>query len=72
MNRIDRLNAIFILLQSRSRTTMDDIEECFKLSRRTIFRDIRALIETGVPIGEGAGEGYFIAEGYHLPPVVFQ
>lgn len=71
MNRIDRLNAILILLQSRSRTTMDDIEDRFELSRRTIFRDIRALIETGVPIGGDAGEGYFIAEGYHLPPVVF-
>lgn len=71
MNRIDRLSAILIMLQSRSRTTMDDIEERFELSRRTIFRDIRALIETGVPIGGDAGDGYFIAEGYHLPPVVF-
>ncbi len=50
---------------------MELIEERFELSRRTIFRDIRALIETGVPIGGDAGEGYFIAEGYHLPPVVF-
>jgi len=50
---------------------MEEIEQRFELSRRTIFRDIRALIETGVPIGGDAGEGYFIAEGYHLPPVVF-
>ncbi len=71
MNRIDRLNAILILLQSRKRTPMEMFEERFELSRRTIFRDIRALIETGVPIGGDAGEGYFIAEGYHLPPVVF-
>lgn len=71
MNRIDRLNAILIHLQGKPRVTLDELELRFELSRRTIFRDIRALIESGVPIGGNAGEGYFIVEGYHLPPVVF-
>lgn len=71
MNRIERLNAILIFLQSRSRVSMRDLEDRFELTRRTLFRDIRALIEAGVPIGGNAGEGYFIVEGYHLPPVVF-
>jgi predicted DNA-binding transcriptional regulator YafY len=71
MNRIDRLNALMIYLQSRSRVTMDQLEEKFELTRRTLFRDIRALIDGGLPIGGDAGSGYFIVEGYHLPPVIF-
>ena len=71
MNRIDRLNAIVVHLQSKPRVTLDELEERFDLSRRTLFRDVRSLIEAGIPIGGDAGEGYFIVEGYHLPPVVF-
>ncbi|MBV6645345.1 MAG: YafY family transcriptional regulator [Cyclobacteriaceae bacterium] len=71
MNRIDRLSAILIQLQSKRRVMLSELEERFDLSRRTIFRDVRALIDSGVPIGGNAGEGYFIVEGYHLPPVVF-
>ncbi len=71
MNRIDRLNAIMIQLQSKPKVPLHEIESRFDLSRRTAFRDIRALIDAGVPIGGDAGEGYFIVEGYHLPPVVF-
>ena len=71
MNRIDRLNALLIHLQGKSRVTLHELEERFEIGRRTVFRDIRSLIDSGVPIGGNAGEGYFIVEGYHLPPVVF-
>ncbi len=71
MNRIDRLNAVMIQLQSKPRVTIAELEERFELSRRTIFRDIRALMDAGVPIGGDAGDGYFVVDGYHLPPVVF-
>ncbi len=71
MNRIDRLNAILIHLQGKPRVCIEELEERFEVSRRTIFRDVRSLMEAGVPIGGDAGEGYFIVEGYHLPPVVF-
>ncbi len=71
MNRIDRLSAILVHLQTKRRVTMDELEDRFGLTRRTLFRDIKALLESGVPIGGDAGEGYFIVEGYHLPPVVF-
>lgn len=71
MNRIDRLNALLIHLQGKPRIVIEELEDRFEVSRRTIFRDIRSLIEAGVPIGGDAGEGYFIVEGYHLPPVVF-
>jgi predicted DNA-binding transcriptional regulator YafY len=71
MNRIDRLNALLIHLQGKPRVTMAELEERFGMVRRTLFRDIRALMDAGVPIGGDAGAGYFIVEGYHLPPVVF-
>ncbi len=71
MNRIDRLNAILIHLQGKPRVPISELEERFEVGRRTVFRDIRSLIEAGVPIGGDAGEGYFIVDGYHLPPVVF-
>jgi predicted DNA-binding transcriptional regulator YafY len=28
-------------------------------------------MEAGVPIGSEAGKGYFIVDGFHLPPVMF-
>lgn len=71
MNRIDRLNAVLIYLQGKPRVRIEEMEDRFEVSRRTLFRDIRSLMEAGVPIGGDAGAGYFIVEGYHLPPVVF-
>ena len=71
MNRIDRLTAILIQLQSKRLITAQEIAERFDISVRTVYRDIRALEEAGVPIGAEAGKGYFIMEGYHLPPVMF-
>lgn len=50
---------------------MTELEERFGVSRRTLFRDIRSLVEAGVPIGGDAADGYGIVKGYHLPPVVF-
>ena len=71
MNRIDRLSAILIQLQSRKVVRAADIAERFEISLRTVYRDIRALEEAGVPIGAEAGVGYYLMEGYNLPPVKF-
>lgn len=71
MNRIDRLTAILILLQTRKVIRARDIADRYEISVRTVYRDIRALEEAGVPIGAETGSGYFLAEGYHLPPVMF-
>jgi hypothetical protein len=40
-------------------------------SVRTIYRDIQALSEVGVPIIGIPGTGYSLMEGYFLPPVSF-
>jgi predicted DNA-binding transcriptional regulator YafY len=71
MNRIDRLTAILIQLQSKRVVKAKEIAERFGVSLRTVYRDVRALEEAGVPLGAEAGVGYFLAEGYHLPPVIF-
>jgi predicted DNA-binding transcriptional regulator YafY len=70
MNRIDRLTAILIQLQTKQWVTAEEIARRYEISLRTVYRDMRALEEAGVPIGAETGKGYFIVEGYHLPPVM--
>ncbi|HEY8512458.1 MAG TPA: HTH domain-containing protein, partial [Cyclobacteriaceae bacterium] len=71
MNRIDRLTAILIHLQSKRLVKAEELASRFDISLRTVYRDVKALMEAGVPIGSEAGVGYFIVDGYHLPPVMF-
>ncbi|MBK5277769.1 MAG: YafY family transcriptional regulator [Bacteroidia bacterium] len=71
MNRIDRLTAILIHLQTKRIVKAEEIADRFEMSLRTVYRDVKALMEAGVPIGSEAGKGYFIVDGYHLPPVMF-
>src|SRR4051794_36196238 len=71
MNRIDRLAAIVIQLQSKRLVKAQDIADKFSISLRTVYRDINALEEAGVPIIGEAGIGYRLMEGYKLPPVMF-
>jgi predicted DNA-binding transcriptional regulator YafY len=71
MNHIERLNAILIQLQSKRIVKASEIAERFEISLRTVYRDIRALEESGVPIGSEAGVGYFLMDNYKLPPVMF-
>jgi len=71
MNRIDRLSAILIQLQTKKVVKASEIADRFEISLRTVYRDIRALEEAGIPVGAEAGLGYFLTEGFHLPPVVF-
>lgn len=71
VNRIDRLHAILTHLQSKKKVTARQIADRFNLSQRTVYRDIKALEESGVPVIGEAGSGYSIMEGYRLPPVMF-
>ncbi|RHL23509.1 HTH domain-containing protein, partial [Parabacteroides merdae] len=47
MNRIDRISAILIQLQSHSLVKAQQISERFNISIRTVYRDIRTLEEAG-------------------------
>lgn len=71
MNRIDRLLAILIIIQSKKFTTAEHLSQKFGISIRTVYRDLKALNEIGVPIGFEPNHGYFIMQGYFLPPVTF-
>lgn len=71
MNRIDRLHAILTHLQSKKRVTAQEIADRFNISLRTVYRDVKALDESGVPVIGEAGSGYTVMEGYRLPPVMF-
>ncbi len=70
LNRTERLFAEVLLLQNRPNLTSRDLAERFGVSRRTIFRDLRALGESGVPLTYAEGGGYEILEGYQLPPLM--
>lgn len=70
LNRTERLFALVLLLQTRPHLTSRDLAKHFDVSRRTIFRDLRALSESGVPLTYAEGGGYEILEGYELPPLM--
>lgn len=71
MNRTDRLLAIVLELQARGRRRAEDLAATFEVGKRTIYRDIQALCEAGVPIVAMPGQGYSLLEGYFLPPLRF-
>jgi predicted DNA-binding transcriptional regulator YafY len=71
MNRTDRLLAIVLELQRKGTRRAEDLATSFETSKRTIYRDIQALCESGVPVVSQSGVGYSLVEGYFLPPVSF-
>jgi len=71
LNKTERLFALVLLLQTRPNLSSLDLAKHFHVSRRTIFRDLRALAESGVPLTYADGGGYEILEGYQLPPLMF-
>lgn len=71
MNRTDRLVAMVMFLQGRRVVRAEEMAGHFEVTVRTIYRDIAALGEAGVPVAGEAGVGYSLVKGYHLPPVMF-
>jgi len=70
-SRLSRLTAILIQLQSTKIVTASILAKKHEVSIRTIYRDIRALEKSGVPIITEEGKGYTLMEGYKLSPVMF-
>lgn len=71
MNRLDRLFAILVHLQSKKYVTAERLSEKFEISLRTVYRDIKALTASGIPISYENARGYFIVSGFFLSPVAF-
>jgi predicted DNA-binding transcriptional regulator YafY len=49
-----------------------DLAETLEVSERTVYRDIRDLMASGVPIEGEAGVGYVLRAGFDLPPLMFK
>ncbi len=71
LKKLNRIVAILTHLQSARTVTAQELADRFDVSLRTIYRDIRTLEESGVPVFGEAGQGYSIMDGYRLPPVMF-
>jgi predicted DNA-binding transcriptional regulator YafY len=71
MNRVDRLFGILTTLQSKKHVTASQLADKYDISVRTVYRDIKALEEIGIPVGFEQPKGYFVVQGYFLPPLSF-
>jgi predicted DNA-binding transcriptional regulator YafY len=71
MSQLSRLISILTLLKSKRLITATEISERFDVSVRTVYRDMRKLEESGVPIATIEGKGYSLLDGYTVAPVQF-
>jgi predicted DNA-binding transcriptional regulator YafY len=69
--RLSRLTAILTQLQTKRLLTAPELANKFSVSVRTIYRDIKALEQAGIPVFTEEGKGYRLMEGYKIPPVMF-
>lgn len=71
MRRAERLFQIIqILRRSRAPVTADAIAAELETSKRSVYRDIAALVGQRAPIRGEAGVGYVLEAGYDMPPLM--
>ena len=70
MRRADRLFQIVQILRRRRLTTARQLSGMLEISERTVYRDVRDLVASGVPVEGEAGVGYRL-RGFDLPPLMF-
>jgi predicted DNA-binding transcriptional regulator YafY len=71
MRRADRLFQVIQLLRRRNVATAAWLAAELEVSERTVYRDVRDLMLSGVPIEGEAGVGYILRRGFDLPPLMF-
>lgn len=71
MRRADRLFQLIQLMRRRNVATAAWLAQELEVSERTIYRDVRDLVLSGVPIEGEAGVGYILRRGFDLPPLMF-
>jgi predicted DNA-binding transcriptional regulator YafY len=73
VRKSERLFKLVTLLQGRrTAITAQALADELGVAVRTVYRDIQALILSGVPIDGEAGVGYLLRAGFDLPPLMFQ
>lgn len=71
MRRGDRLfEVIEILRRAKGPISAEAIGKELGVTKRTVYRDVAALIGQGVPINGEAGVGYVLEPGFHMPPLM--
>jgi predicted DNA-binding transcriptional regulator YafY len=71
MRAMGRLFLIILLLRRGKVITAREIASQIDVSRRTVYRDLKTLIDGGVPIEGEAGVGYSLRKEFYLPPLMF-
>lgn len=73
MKRTDRMLGILLRLRGEQVITASELASHFEVSVRTIYRDVDALSELGVPIYAERGRtgGFKLLQGYFLPALAF-
>jgi predicted DNA-binding transcriptional regulator YafY len=71
MRRADRLFRIVQHLRGRRLTTAAFLAARLGVSLRTVYRDVRDLSLSGVPVEGEAGVGYRLKAGFDVPPLMF-
>lgn len=72
MRRADRLFEIIQLMRRKPTVRARELGAALEVSERTIYRDVRDLMASGVPIEGEAGVGYVLKAGFDLPPLMFK
>ena len=71
MRRAERLFRLVQHLRGRRLTTAAFLAGRLGVSLRTVYRDVRDLSLSGVPIEGEAGVGYRLKAGFDVPPLMF-
>ncbi|OAB41639.1 helix-turn-helix transcriptional regulator [Paenibacillus glacialis] len=68
--RLHRLIGILLLIESRGKIKAKELADALETSTRSIYRDIDALAEAGIPIAttSGSNGGVYLMEGYAVNP----
>lgn len=72
MRRADRLFRVVQYLRGRPLTTASQLAKWLEVSPRTVYRDIQALMHSGMPIDGEPGVGYRMSQRVDLPPLAFE
>jgi len=69
MTPSERWPALLLQLEPDTWKRATDLAQTLGVSERTVYRDVQALVEAGVPLQGVPGKGYRVPEDYLMEPV---